>query len=530
MSIVTNSGAADAGLPNNTAVRDDVVLANAIAAKALADAAKVKADADLVAAKAAKALADAGTSAAAKTAAAAAVVTATAAAATAATAATAAAATAVATATAAATADNARTINGRDGDDTVNVVNAGDVTVNGGVGSDTVNGVDEGTAGYSTGAITTPTINVITTVDVETVNMNAGADNLVIGGANTSNVAVNLGTGTDIIGLADNATGTITVNGGDAAVDQVQDTLVGSAGVDTVVTTDVECIKTGAGNDSITVNNATWNSTTKIVAGAGDDTIVLHKDAIASIVGKDIVVYGHEMTTGGAGNANHSNSLNGTSLAVTSGKDSVSGFHAGAHNATVNDYIDLTGLLGDSLLAGETVDVKSFAETTGAAGYVDLSAASKANVGIIWNVKGTITTATSGNYFITPTSSGAVADSVIAKLENNGEAVIAYTNDDDGDNVASVNMIYVADTDAGTGQHWEVVDLGTVTFDRPTGLNTGTFDDNFIVGALATPTATTAVTNNFTNNSTTTAVLNYEMCLGAGNPIAAYSNNVSADI
>lgn len=415
-----------------------------------------------------------------------------------------------------------RTINTLDGDDTVNVVNSGDVTISGGTGTDTVNGIDTGDVRYSANAIATD-VNTITTINVENVNTGLGDDNLVIGGTNTVNVAVNLGAGADFIGLAAGATGTMTVNGGDVATSgqyaTTADTLVGSSGADTVVTTDVECIHTEAGNDSITVNNSTAASVTKVVGGAGNDTIALHAntaDTFTNFMGTDVVVYGNEYTTAGAGNAHHTQ--NGASMAVTSGVDTVSGFDTGSYLSTRNDYIDLTGLLGDSMAVGKTVDVQ---DKNAASGYADLAAnagtAGNANVAIVWNLNATVDQikAASGNYFFSTTESSLA----IAKIENNGEAVIAFTNDVDGDNVASVNLIYVTDTDNGAGQHWVVTDLGTVAFNQGTGLNGGTLDDNFIVGSTAgaaiSPTPVTPLDKFVNDGTATTSIYNYEECAPA---------------
>ena len=99
------------------------------------------------------------------------------------------------------------------------------------------------------------------------------------------------------------------------------------------------------------------------------------------------------------------------------------------------------------------------------------------NIAVVWNANPTEIVDNAGTTFTTFWNPGHIA------IANNGEAVIAFTSDAEGDNVENVTLAYVVDTDAGAGQTWEVTIIGTVHFDQLTGLNSsGTLNaENFHV-------------------------------------------------
>ena len=294
--------------------------------------------------------------------------------------------------------------------------------------------------------------------------------------ANTVTVHMNLYAGNDVVQGSSHAD-TLYVDGG-AELAKGADVVYGNGGNDTLFVQHVEQVYGDkadlgshaainladfvGGNDTITTTHDVLGDTPdSVYGGAGDDEIHLLNTT------SDTVVFGYEAVHTG-----------GSPVAVSSGNDTIFNFAAGAINPGVTeDVLDFSGLIGYTLGAPHVV-IGSLA-----AG-IDLATGVGANqgaIGVIWNANQTEIVDNAGTTFVTvPGTAGHIA------IHDNGEAVIAFTNDAEGDNVENVTLAYVTDTDAGTGQTWEVTIIGTVHFDQLTGLNSGTLNtENFHVAAIA---------------------------------------------
>lgn len=318
---------------------------------------------------------------------------------------------------------------GDDGKDTVTILDSNTVPVYFSMGDD-----DDCVNGSANG-------------DVVTVDGGRGRDSVFGFGGNDSIWAddvesINGGEGNDtIVGIGD-------LSGSDDSVD-------GDNGDDVITVTDFDSVWGGNGNDTITTQG-TDNVT--IWGGAGDDEINLNN------TGRDTVVFGREINDlGTQGNAGHPN---GVGVSVTSGYDVINNFAAGATLLTTQDQLDFTQLLGN---AGGAIDLKVANFNAG----VDLRGGNADNVAILWNAPNVLDIS-GGTFFTSAPEGGKIA------IDDNGEAVILFTSDVEGDNVEFVTVAYVCDTDAGTGQTWDVTIIGTVNFDYQTGLNAGTLNDNIL--------------------------------------------------
>ncbi len=348
------------------------------------------------------------------------------------------------------------TFNTFDGNDVVTLaLGATNVTVNGGGGSDEV---------HFTDALVAPTSSSVHISEVEYVHGSNEDNTVTILEPNTVAVRLDLLAGTDVVQGSSHAD-TLTVDGGTEGP-KFADVVYGNGGDDILNVQHVEIIHGNAGADTITTTHDAAGDTPDWVYGdAGNDIITLNNTAT------DTVVFGQEINTlGTLGQLAHPN---GVDVWVTSADkgtagDIINNFAAGATALTAQDMLDFTGLLNnDGNPAAFDLQVGNFA--TG----IDLTINPNAdNVAIVWNAPSVLDV--SGNSFWTTTMAGNI------KIEDNGEAVILFTSDTDGDNVYSVDVAYVCDTDLGIGQHWDVTLIGTVNFDYGTGLNAGTLNGNIL--------------------------------------------------
>ena len=368
-------------------------------------------------------------------------------------------------------AQSSHTFNTGDGNDIVTLAaGAHDVTVNGGGGTDWVHFAEGAASGSSSLFIS----------EVENVHGNDEFNTVTILDTNTVAVSLNLLGGDDTVQGSVNAD-TLWVDGGTqgTGLDQV----FGNGGADTLNVLHVEHVfgdadntTFGGGNDTITTLNDVTATRDSVYGGGGDDTIILLNHE------QDVVVFGHEAAHTG-GNPVAVSSSNYDSAHLSSTGDTITNFHAGAVlpdlnlATTTEDALDFSGLIGFTGAAPHVV-IGSLADG------IDLATGVGANqggIGVLWNANLTEIVDNAGTTFVT----GGLSAGHIS-INDNGEAVIAFTNDAEGDNVASVTLAYVTDTDAGVGQTWEVTIIGTVTFDQLTGLNSGTLAaENFRVAAIA---------------------------------------------
>jgi len=360
----------------------------------------------------------------------------------------------------------------REGNDFLQMeLGADDVSVDGGAGNDTV---DMSPYGLNNGASYGNASVVIT--DVETVFGGEHNDTVTITNANTASISMQLGDDDDRVNGSSNAD-TITVDGGLSD----EDTVLGNDGDDNITTIDVESVRGGNGADTIDAAGNSAGSNDSVWGDNGNDTITARAgmDSIFGGSGDDSITIAanndDDTIVGGSGNdtidisanddedeivfGNESAHPTGADVTVDSGFDTIIGFNAGADPVSDEDVLNF-----DALLENGGLDLQLGNLTAG----IDLSGGGNNNVGVVWNTPNPLDI--SGNTFTTTAAPGRIA------IEDNGEAIILFTDDADGDNVNSVTVAYVVDTDAGAGQNWDVNILGTVEFADATGLNGGTFD------------------------------------------------------
>jgi len=328
-------------------------------------------------------------------------------------------------------------VNGGDGNDTVNILNANSVPVLAymGSGNDVVNGSTHG--------------------DIVTVYGEGGNDSVYGYNGNDNITATSVeyisgGNGDDVIVASGNSG---------------NDVVYGGADNDTITVTNFESVYGDSGADTITITSSSSVPVT-ITGGAGDDTI--HLSGVSANGGSGIVervVFGSESAHPGAG----------TNITVSSGFDTIDNFAAGAHSG-VEDILDFTALLNNGVV-GDTATV----EYGSLAGGLNLNnfIGPDAQIAVVWGVDHQLTHLdfAAAGFLDYGDHAGLIT------LDGDGEAVIAYSSSVDGDNVDHVNLAYVCDTDTGVGETWVVVEIGTVTFDELTGLNSGTLNSpNFLVG------------------------------------------------
>ena len=337
-------------------------------------------------------------------------------------------------------AQSGHTFNTGAGDDLVTLeLGALGVTVNGGSGYDEVH--------FTDGAGSIPGSSSLFISEVEYVHGSNENNTVTILGTNTVAVELSLLEGNDVVQGSSHGD-VLSVDGGTGS-----DIVHGNGGADTLDVWNVESIYGDAGNDDITTHG---NNADTVWGGSGDDTITLLNAA------SDRVVFGHE--------AAHTGSH---PVVVDSGYDIINHFAAGAINpGPTEDVLDFSDLIGHK--AGfQFNDVVRGNLDWG----IDLVFDGHKNIAVVWNANATEIVDNAGTTFTTFWAPGHIA------IANNGEAVIAFTADAEGDNVENVTLAYVCDTDAGAGQTWEVTIIGTVHFDQLTGLNSfGTLNtENFIV-------------------------------------------------
>ncbi len=363
-------------------------------------------------------------------------------------------------------AQSGHTFNTGAGDDLVTLelgagaIGAPAVTVNGGSGYDEVH--------FTDGAGSIPGSSSLFISEVEYVHGSNENNTVTILGTNTVGVHLDLFAGNDVVQGSSHADN-LTVDGGTGV-----DVVYGNGGDDTLFVQHVELVygdraDSGdhsnikpadfvGGNDTITTTHDVLGDTPDtVIGGAGNDTITLLNSA------KDTVVFGYE--------AEHTGSV---PVAVSSGNDTIYHFAAGAINpGPTEDVLDFSGLIAHSSKGFFATDVVRDNLHFG----IDLVHDGKYNIAVVWNANATEIVDNAGTTFTTFWAPGHIA------IANNGEAVIAFTADAEGDNVENVTLAYVCDTDAGAGQTWEVTIIGTVHFDQLTGLNSsGTLNaENFHV-------------------------------------------------
>jgi Ca2+-binding RTX toxin-like protein len=370
-------------------------------------------------------------------------------------------------------------------DELTTASNAQNVTIDGGDDYDVVNmlsSVENGGA----------SINII---DVERVNGGAGNDTVNILDANSVPVLAYMGSGNDVVNGSthgdivtvygeggndsvygyngnDNITATSVeyISGGNgddvivASGNSGNDVVYGGADNDTITVTNFESVYGDSGADTITITSSSSVPVT-ITGGAGDDTI--HLSGVSANGGSGIVetvVFGSESAHPGAG----------TNITVSSGFDTIDNFAAGAHSGA-QDILDFTSLVSNGV-AGNTATV----EYGSLAGGLNLNnLGTNAQIAVVWGVDHQLTHLD----FAAADGLDVLDHAGLITLNSDGEAIIAYSSSVDGDNVDHVNLAYVCDTDTGAGETWVVVEIGTVTFDELTGLNSGTLNSpNFLVG------------------------------------------------
>jgi len=358
-------------------------------------------------------------------------------------------------------AQSGHTFNTGAGDDLVTLeLGALGVTVNGGSGYDEVH--------FTDGAGSIPGSSSLFISEVEYVHGSNENNTVTILGTNTVGVHLDLFAGNDVVQGSSHADN-LTVDGGTGV-----DVVYGNGGDDTLFVQHVELVygdraDSGdhsnikpadfvGGNDTITTTHDVLGDTPDtVIGGAGNDTITLLNSA------KDTVVFGYE--------AEHTGSV---PVAVSSGNDTIYHFAAGAINpGPTEDVLDFSGLIAHSSKGFFATDVVRDNLHFG----IDLVHDGNYNIAVVWNANATEIVDNAGTTFTTFWAPGHIA------IANNGEAVIAFTADAEGDNVENVTLAYVCDTDAGAGQTWEVTIIGTVHFDQLTGLNSsGTLNaENFHV-------------------------------------------------
>ena len=357
-------------------------------------------------------------------------------------------------------AQSGHTFNTGAGDDLVTLeLGALGVTVNGGSGYDEVH--------FTDGAGSIPGSSSLFISEVEYVHGSNENNTVTILGTNTVGVHLDLFAGNDVVQGSSHADN-LTVDGGTGV-----DVVYGNGGDDTLFVQHVELVygdraDSGdhsnikpadfvGGNDTITTTHDVLGDTPDtVIGGAGNDTITLLNSA------KDTVVFGYE--------AEHTGSV---PVAVSSGNDTIYHFAAGAINpGPTEDVLDFSGLIAHSAKFGPNDVVRGNLDWG-----IDLVNDGHFNIAVVWNANPTEIVDNAGTTFTTFWHPGHIA------IANNGEAVIAFTSDAEGDNVENVTLAYVCDTDAGAGQTWEVTIIGTVHFDQLTGLNSsGTLNaENFHV-------------------------------------------------
>ena len=360
-------------------------------------------------------------------------------------------------------AQSGHTFNTGAGDDLVTLeLGALGVTVNGGSGYDEVH--------FTDGAGSIPGSSSLFISEVEYVHGSNENNTVTILGTNTVGVHLDLFAGNDVVQGSSHADN-LTVDGG-TELNGV-DVVYGNGGDDTLFVQHVELVygdraDSGdhsnikpadfvGGNDTITTTHDVLGDTPDtVIGGAGNDTITLLNSA------KDTVVFGYEAEHTGSG-----------PVAVSSGNDTIYHFAAGAINpGPTEDVLDFSGLIAHSAKFGPNDVVRGNLDFG-----IDLVNDGHFNIAVVWNANPTEIVDNAGTTFTTFWAPGHIA------IANNGEAVIAFTADAEGDNVENVTLAYVCDTDAGAGQTWEVTIIGTVHFDQLTGLNSsGTLNaENFHV-------------------------------------------------
>ncbi len=339
-------------------------------------------------------------------------------------------------------AQTGHTFNTYDGNDVVTLAaGALGVVVNGHGGSDQVHFTESTVSGSSSVSIS----------EVEYVHGSLENNTVTILDSNTVAVTLDLLAGNDTVEGSINAD-TLTVNGG-SQLAQGTDVVHGNGGNDTLNVQHVELIYGDAGSDTITTtHDAAGDTADTVWGGAGDDFIILQN------IAQDMIVFGNE-----------SSHPTGVDVSVDSGFDTISNFSGRAVDLTVDDLLNVYNLLEGGAIDSEYGNLFQ-------AGGIDLRGGTDNNVAVIWNADSPLDF--SGNTFV---SIGALTAGQIG-IEDNGEAVIAYTSDADGDNVAEVTLAYVCDTDVDSGQSWDVTLIGTVTFDGNglLGLESGSLVDNFV--------------------------------------------------
>lgn len=302
----------------------------------------------------------------------------------------------------------------------------------------------------------------VTISDVESVYGSTGENAVTVDESNSVDVYAELGAADDTVYGSYNDGDTLLVYGGtDTFVvgEDAGDEVYGYDGNDDITTDDVEYINGGEGQDSITTRGDALTDDATISGGSlsASDPVGSDNDLITlNSIGEDMVVFGTE--------AAHAGSV---PVFVSSGYDLVNNFAAGADVTVTDDILDVSGLIANG-------GVESVVIGDLAAG-IDLTGGGE--IGVIWNASAATINDNMGTAFtVVAGTAGRIA------IDDNGEAVIAYTSDAEGDNVGFVTLAYVCDTDAGVGQTWEVTTIGTVTFDELTGLNAGTLGaENFLV-------------------------------------------------
>jgi hypothetical protein len=344
-----------------------------------------------------------------------------------------------------------RTVNAGNGNDIVNVANTGSVSVFGGDGNDTVNGDAAN--------------NTISIDSVETANLGAGNDSL-----------------TMLSAFA------VTVDGGAG-----NDTVTGSAGNDTITAANVETINAGAGNDTITVSTAT-----AVNAGDGNDTVTgsAGNDIIDGGAGDDVINSGNgnDIVTGGTGNDTITTGTGNNYVQGGAGDDII---NAGAGVNTIHFEGQVADIANTALNGTHTVAADNGIDTinnfkaagTGTQDILDFNAF-LGSVSGIEVLNGTAGTTANNVKIVYNLSSLSDLTFSTANIADNGKAVILYTNDPDGDNVASVAVAYVQDVDMGTGQVWQIDKVATVNFSSLTGLVTGSLNNNIAMTAVSAAAAT----------------------------------------
>lgn len=356
-----------------------------------------------------------------------------------------------------------QTVNALGGDDYVEIdYYAYGPTVNGGAGDDTIAFEYDGT-GYEPYAYISDVETVLGSDDANWVGVldtnTADIEMFMYGEDDTASGSNNAGDTMDIDGGDDYFAYAFDGDDGDHTIIDGGDSVYGNDGDDDLTVNNVEYVDGGEGDDTITSgDDSTDGSPLTFISGGAiseaeaaagdtdDDTINLDNE------GADVVIFGEE--------ADH---VGSDPVFVSSGYDVINNFAAGADPDVIEDVLYVGGLVDN-----DDVVIGNFADG------VDLSGGEA--IGVVWNVTEAQLTDNTGDAFSVDGAAGTIG------IADNGEAVIAFSSDAEGDNVASVTLAYVCDTDDGVGQTWEVTIIGQVNFDELTGLNAGTLaSDNFSV-------------------------------------------------